>query len=201
MNSADCRLIVAAGPSLRRSDLDKLRGFCKTIVVNCAVFYAPWADILFAGDNSWFTYYGPKTRWFKGQRISVTGRGPDITKWRNTGWARTGGNSGHQAIQYAADDGGKHLLLYAFDHQKTGGKAHCHPDHPHRPKVVVNIRGKAIERSVNLGNANGIQNWPSAMNKTAVDLAKLGVKVTNLSRETALTCFERMTVEEFMEQP
>lgn len=170
-----------------RSDLDALRGKCRTVAVNCAVFFAPWADVLYASDRSWWKYYGPKVQWFKGIRISRNMKAPGVQPWKGKGWKRTGGNSGHLAIQYAVDQGGRNLAIIGFDHQKTNGKAHCHEDHPQRP-----IAG------VQLGNVDGIHNWPKAMDATAQDLKHMGVKVVNLSRETALTCFPRMTVEEFL---
>jgi hypothetical protein len=36
------------------------------------------------------------------------------------------------------------------------------------------------------------------MERTAKDIERMGVEVVNLSRETALTCFPRMTVEQWL---
>jgi len=150
------------------------------IAVNCAVFFAPWADYLFAADAVWWRYYGPKVDWFRGRRVCRTPSGRGVEKWRGKDWARTGGNSGHMAIQYAVDQGAENIALLGFDQSKTGGVAHCHADHP------------------NMGNADGIAAWPRRMAKTAVELKQRDVRVINLSRQTALTCFPRMTVEQFL---
>lgn len=158
------------------------------MAVNCAIFYAPWATVLYAGDNNWWQHYGPKIRWYRGQRVSRARRDKSITQWRGKGWLRTGANSGHQAIQYAVDSGAKRIALIGFDQQKTSGRAHCHADHPERATT-----------GFNMGNAGGIRHWPKAMSATARDLVGMGVEVLNLTRVTALTCFERTTPEEFLE--
>lgn len=184
-------VVVASGPSFRVSDAEALRGRCRFIAVNCAVFYVPWAEYLFAGDSVWWRYYGCMAAWYKGHRASRTHAAPNVEQWRGNGWPRTGGNSGHMALQYIIDkEDAKHIALLGFDQQKTGGKAHCHADHP------------KMERSgkrTNMANAGGIGAWPRLMARTSIDLQERGVTVVNLSRQTALQCFPRMTVEKFLE--
>lgn len=182
-------MVIASGPSLRRDDLEALRGVGKAVAVNCAVFWAPWADVLYAGDAIWWRFYGPKVEWFKGQRVSRSYQAKNIVRWRGE-WPRTGGNSGHLAIQYAADHGSKRIALIGFDQQKTDGKAHFHGDHPRRMH----------NKPTNLGNANGAPSWPRLMAKSAQDFAAREIEVVNLSRKTALACFPQMTVEEFLEK-
>ena len=181
--------VIASGPSLQREDAEAVRGKGLTIAVNCGVFFAPWADILYAGDAVWWRYYGPKVGWFKGRRVSRNYKGKNIETVRGKGWKRTGGNSGHMALQLAVDLGAKNVALLGFDQQKTDGKAHCHADHPKRYND-----GK----TTNMGNANGVAAWPRLMARTADDLNEMDIKVINLSRETALTCFPRLTVKQFL---
>ena len=183
-------IIIATGPSLRRRDVAALRHAGITIAVNCGVFYAPWAEFLFATDAVWWRYYTPKVTWYRGHRVSRSYRGPDIETWRGKHWPRTGGNSGHMAIQYAVDQGAEHIALLGFDQSKTGGKAHCHADHPKKTQEGART---------NMANAGGIAAWPRLMNKTAADLHHRGIEVVNLSRQTALTCFPRLTVKQFLE--
>jgi hypothetical protein len=45
--------VIGGGPSLLGQDLEALRGR-RTIVINSSVFAAPWADILFFGDQRWW---------------------------------------------------------------------------------------------------------------------------------------------------
>lgn len=183
-------LIIASGPSLTRDDCEALRRVGNIVAVNCAVFFAPWANYLFAADNVWWRHYGEKVEWFKGHRVSRTGKRTDVEMWRGKGWARTGGNSGHMAIQYAVEQGATKIALLGFDQQKTDGKAHFHADHPKQAKDG---------RRTNMANAGGIMAWPRLMTKTSVELEERGVKVVNLSRQTALRCFPRMSVEQFLE--
>lgn len=187
---ADWWIIVASGPSLTRDDVDALRGVGPTIAVNNSVFFAPWADVLFATDAVWWRYYTPKVNWYKGRRVSRTHNAAGIEQWRGKNWPRTGGNSGHMAIQFAVDNGATNVALIGFDQQKTEGKAHFHADHP---KVAQD------GRRTNMANAGGVMAWPRLMEKTAVDLKERGIRVVNLSRQTALKCFPRMTVEHFLE--
>ena len=188
-------VVIASGPSLRRADCDLLRGVGYTIAVNNAVVFAPWADELFGGDRQWWLYYGWRVAWFKGHRVSKTFKDPGVEQWTARGWPRTGGNSGHMAIMRAVDRGGLNIAILAFDQQvptegENAGKVHFHGDHPH----VLDKDGRRM-----LGNAEGIANWPRLMAQTARALVNRGVRVVNLSRESALDCFERMTPEHFLE--
>lgn len=69
--------------------------------------------------------------------------------------------------------------MIGYDCQKTGGKAHWHGDHP-KP----------------LGNAGAVDKWPAQFKDMLRYLR--GVSVINCSRETALSCFPRATLEEFL---
>lgn len=190
-------VVIASGPSLARADCDTLSHFSianegKIIAVNNAVFYTPAADFLYAGDAAWWEVYGDDVDWFKGKRVTHE-------KYKNTlrfngaeRFRRFGGNSGHQAFQYAIHSGAKKVALLGFDHQHTGGKAHFHKDHQRRTE----IEGKVVM----LGNASCSDHWIRIMNCSATDAQSMGVEVVNLSRETALTCFPRMSIEEFISQ-
>jgi len=182
-------LIVACGPSLIRDDVEALRGKVEAVAVNCAVFFAPWSGYLFAADSVWWRHYAAKVAWYQGHRVSRTHNAPGVEMWRGANWARTGGNSGHMAIQYAVDQGAKNVALLGFDQQRTAAKAHFHADHP---KMTTD--GKRT----NMANAGGIGAWPRLMTRTAGDLKERGVTVVNLSRVTALNCFPKMTVDKFI---
>lgn len=180
-------IIIASGPSLTRADCDALRGIGKTIAVNNAILYAPWVDFLYAGDVNWWLVYGPEITWFKGKRLTYQDYATIcINKFR-----QIGDNSGHQALQYAAKKGAKRIALIGFDHQRTGGKAHFHKDHKRRTE----LDGKAVM----LANAAHMPNWVTTMDITAGDLLNMQIEVVNLSRETALECFPRMSVEKFVD--
>jgi len=186
-------VIIASGPSLTRADCDALRGVGTTIAVNRAVFFTPWSHFMYASDEAFWQVYGPKTEWFKGKRITYK----DYMDARQFSGAcrfrrHDGGNGGHQAWQYAAWKGAKKIALIGFDHQHTDGRKHCHEDYPRQVKV-----GREV---VNFGNAECTDFWVKVMNSSAEDAKAMGIEIVNLSRETALECFPRMTVEEFTER-
>jgi hypothetical protein len=85
------------------------------------------------------------------------------------------GNSGANAISLAIHGGAEKVILIGYDCQKTNGKVHWHGDH---------VKG--------LGNATRIDKWHLKFEKLA-DWAK-DTPIINASRETALTCFPKMTI-------
>lgn len=178
----DWWFIFAPGPSFLRVDAEKLQ-WGKTIAVNNAVFYCPWADYLYACDEKWWRVYESKVKFFKGRRFSYQ-RSVGVERfYRPAHFPTLGGNSGVQAIQLAYSEGGRNIAILGFDHQHTDGKKHCHKDHP-KP----------------LGNAGSVERWPEAMDRTYAVLKRKGVTLINLSRETAIESVPRMTVEDFVEQ-
>jgi len=186
----DWSIIIASGPSLTRADCDAMRGIGHTTVINRAVFFAPWADCLYAGDQSFWKVYGPDIAWFRGERVTHQEYKSTRQFTGDYRFRRFGGNSGHQAIQYAVSRGSRRIALLGFDHQHTGGKKHCHEDYPRHVRVG--------NETVSFGNAECVDYWVKIMNSTAQDLQRMGAEVVNLSRDTALECFPRMTVEEFV---
>lgn len=86
-------------------------------------------------------------------------------------------NSGAGAIALAAAFGATRILLLGYDGQKTGGRAHWHPDHP---------KG--------LGNAGSVRYWPEQFRALARSLPH--VQILNCTRETAVDAFPRVPLEE-----
>jgi hypothetical protein len=93
----------------------------------------------------------------------------------------TGRNSGFQSLCLAHYFGAARVLLLGYDFQRTGGRAHWHPDHPR-----------------SLGNGGKFPAWVDEMNILARDLKACGVDVVNCSRATALHCFPRATIQEVL---
>lgn len=92
-----------------------------------------------------------------------------------------GGNSGFQAIHLAATFGASRIALLGYDMQRTGGKTHWHGDH----------KG-------GLRNGKGFDSWVKQLGPLARDLEKMGVEVVNLTPTTAIRCFKKQTIEEFL---
>lgn len=183
---------LASGPSMCAEDAEAVRGRGKVIAINNTLELAPFADIHYSCDAMWWKIYGNQFRWFSGRRIGLTHTaiplGVEPIKFRNgTGLGldvvNTGNNSGYQAINLAYLEGATTIVLLGYDMKHTGGRHHWHPDHP-RP----------------LGNFNPGMPELCAPKFTALarDLAARGIRCINASRETALTCFTRQSLAEFM---
>lgn len=191
--------LVASGPSLRKSDVEYLRGKCRVIVINDNFKLAPWADALYACDSVWWERNRPEFSGLKCTQYSLANqrkRDEDLRVAKLVGAHAFGGkaaaglsldpdvvhygdNSGFQAMSVAFHLGARRMILLGYDLQRTGGKAHWFGDHP-----------KGLN---NLGNLN---NWAKHHDALAADLAREGVEVINCTRETALTQYPRKRLEE-----
>ena len=145
--------------------------------MNTSFRLCPDADILYAMDPKWWENYGPEvTRAFRGERWSLARlRGVNFVRFR-----RHCLNGGAGAIALATKLGALRVYLLGYDAQKTGGRAHWHGDHP-----------------PDMGNAGRVAEWPAQFAELRSWLDHR-VDVINLSRETAITCFRRGTVEDYL---
>jgi hypothetical protein len=175
---------IASGPSLTAEDCALVQASAlPTIVTNTTFRLCPWAEVLLAFDCKWWREYrGEVEKTFAGQRLACSQGAlsfgvPVITR-RET-WFQAFGNSGTAAISLATIGGATRILLLGYDCQKTGGRTHWHGDHPPM-----------------LGNARSIRNWPTQFKNVARYAAGNGARVINCTRQTALTCFERFSLEE-----
>lgn len=156
---------------------------------------APWADYLYACDGKWWQHHWPiefaGEMWTQASEVHkdqfkvveefglqyIEGR---HEKGLGDPFIHYGSNSGYQAINLAYLFGAGQIILLGYDMQETGGKAHWFGDHP---KGLVN------------GNYSGLVGH---FTRLASDLAARGVDVVNCTRETALTCFRRVPLEEVL---
>lgn len=158
--------------------------------MNDAWTLAPWADVLYACDKRWWDAKRPGSDFeFPGLRVSqdkaacesyglfyVVARG-DRGLCREPWTLHQGLNSGYQAMNLAYHFGAERMLLLGYDMQKTGGRSHWFGDHPGKLNVPSPY-------------AEFVKRFPAL----AADLLAEGVRVTNCSTETALTCFERGSI-------
>lgn len=171
---------IASGPSLTPEDCEQVRlSGHPSIVVNTSFRLAPWADVLFAWDANWWREHAKEAEIFKGRKMTGTGSArrfaEDMTE---APWFVRFLNSGACAVGLAVSGKAEKVLMLGFDCQMSGQKMHWHGDHP--PK---------------LSNAKTLRDWPKTFKKVAAFAQREGVKVVNVSRETALTCFERSELE------
>jgi hypothetical protein len=154
------------------------------IVVNTTFRLAPWANVLFAHDLKWWAEHGAEVeRSFAGERVCGMRGAKKYGAESLYGqlWFKPVTNSGACAISLAVASGARTVLLLGYDAQKMDGKVHWHGDHP-----------------PSLSNALSINTWPAKFSKIAQHAKKQGVRVVNCSRQTALECFERGSLAEFL---
>lgn len=178
-------VILATGPSLCVDDVEYCRGRAKVIAIKDAITLAPWADVLYgcgADSGRWWPTHGEALRGFIGLRYTLD---PKAATWARvlqpgamTGLSanphvlNTGKNSGYQAINLAVLLGATTIVLLGYDLQPAAdGRQHFHGDHPWT--------------SSPLPYAEFLKTFPSLIDP----LARLGVRVVNCSRQTALRCF------------
>ncbi len=195
-------IILASGPSQHPDDIETVRKYRRehgavVVAINNQVFAAPWADVLYSCDSSWWRHYGdaeksPSTarviREFAGEKLSidplslqfgarVLRREPGEGLGRHG--IRTGNNSGYQCLNLAWHRGARHVILLGYDMQHTGGRAHSHQDHP--PPLGNFCRDMAVLCA-------------RKFDTLSAELRAEGVRVMNCTRETALRCFDRMSL-------
>jgi hypothetical protein len=178
---------VGSGPSLTKADCRRLRDAdppVRVIAVNDAIDYVPWADVLFAGDASWWTRRRetPDTQLpalkFALQWTALAAR-PSVHVLNYTGQlgiedqptaVRTGRHSGYAAINVAVHLGARRIILLGYDLQPSAtGANHVFGDHPGR-------EGRALNYDA----------WLAAYQGLTDALASRGVAVINATRKTAL---------------
>lgn len=180
---------IASGPSLTTEDVELVRGKARVIVVNRSVDMVPWADVLYCADvRMWKWLNGARD--FAGLKFAVTkecakypgvkviGRGASHGLSLDPSKLCLGGNSGYQAVNLAVLMGAVRILLLGYD-MRVGpkGKQHWHADHP------------MTQRSPYV-------TFQAAYPTLVGPLKAAGVEVINCSRETALKCFPRMTIQQ-----
>jgi hypothetical protein len=180
---------IATGPSLTRADVEYCigRGW-RLATVNCGYQIAPEAEILNAFDESFWKEHYHAVRKAMPHATLYTGNGwlknrykylTPFTARMGTGWsntpnmAYTNGLSGYQLLQIAGWQKPDRLIMLGYDMQHTGGRKHCHPDHKGKncPSLAEQIPGFAMAHAAPF-------------------------PIFNATRETALTCFERVALED-----
>lgn len=166
---------IASGPSLRAEDCQLIEAAgLPAIAVNSSWKAARFAQVIYAGDPDWWHQYGkeidiPAERWTHNQNAAQT------LGIKSNGKGSSVLNSGYRAIELAIDLGATRVLLLGYDCSVAAG-THWHGDHaktknpdPSRCAVWLNQFARLDMR---------------------------GTQVINCSRETALTCFPRMRLED-----
>lgn len=190
--------ILANGPTLCQTDIEKLKGRCRVIAINDSYRLCPWADVLYGADWDWWQHH-EYAQGFDGERWTVNMGKP--------GWARlaysnglkvikgikevrlsddretlyTGNNGAFQAMNLAIMSGAKKIILLGVDMQHIDGKSHWFGDHPKKLKQTRNF---------------GI--FRECFRKVRRELELRGIEVVNCSPRTTLNCFRKEKLDEVL---
>lgn len=186
-------VLCASGPSLTRDDVAHVAaahvaGAVRVVVVNTTYELAPWAEVLYACDASWWATH-PGAAAFGGLKYALE---PAASRFgavalRNTGargleasptGLRTGRNSGYQAINLAVHLGAARIVLLGYDLQLgPHGETHWHRPHPQARR-------------------SPLADFRPYFATLAAPLAEAGVEVVNATRRTALDVWPHVALED-----
>jgi hypothetical protein len=195
---------VASGPSLKDANLAALRGRAKVIAIKENVNRCPWADLVYGCDPAWWRWRNGLPE-FKGIKMAWAGAGlagdfPDIhqihiangirEKYLNglsfeRGTVGGGGNSGFQAfnlsLQFTPRLKGSVRILVGFDLDLGRG---------------VHWYGRNRWPMANNPDSAALRRWCQGFENMAPLLKSKGIRVINTSRDSAIKCFEKMSIEQ-----
>jgi hypothetical protein len=211
--------ILASGPSMTREVAQTVRDSgCNVIAVsnqgidtNGKAAMAPWADIMYASDATWWSNNRRDAVKFKGRKVTIAqqsnvlpntisddvhvmGHGGVAGFDERPAYLRTGSNSGYAATHLAIHLGAARIVLCGFDMRMVGDKAHWFGDHhwrgPHRTDYgifIYHFRNAAKEflsraQIVNATPGSALTCFPFMDLKEALD----GVQAV-CEREAAVT--------------
>ena len=197
-------VILASGPSLTQEDADAVRAWrdeCSdsrpVTVINSTFRMAPWADTLYSNDDDWVgVYLDEIKRDFAGRVICghPDWRGDRFVQFipfdrdaiglqsPKAGHIAWGMNSGSAAISLAVFQGARRIILLGYDQQWTGGKPRWHGRHPDHLQ----------------NQKPGFHRWATWFSQAAIDADACGIQIVNASRDTSLTCFPRVALEDVL---
>ena len=181
---------IGGGPSLTREDVEFCRGRAPVIAIKDAQRLAPWAEVLYSGDDKWWKWYRGAPE-FSGLKFGLE---PTRTPWPgveilditgDTGieqaptGLRTGSNSGYQAVNLAIHLGATRVLLLGYDMKPTNGRDHWFGSHPYGATPPYQLF---------------LDRFPTMVEP----LKELGVEVLNVTRDSALDVFPRAALEQVL---
>lgn len=191
--------VVGGGPSLGGFDFAHLAGR-RVIAVNSAGYDAPWADILFFHDNSWFeeernralvegwvgmvvtvSRHAKRAAPDRVMRVEIAERGDFPI---GHGPIRAGRSSGQTATSLAVTMGAETAVLLGFDMRDRDGVTHYHADRPLYTK-------QHAEKTAGEYAATFLPAW-AGWNAAA---AMAGCRILNATPGSALTEFPAVDLE------
>jgi len=168
----------------------------RVIGVNNAFELGDWVDVCFYGDTRWLEWNQKKIIKFGG--LVVCGHPQNKIEWiktvdrengfgisRNPNIIKWNKSSGGAAINLAVHFGAKNIVLIGFDmFAKSDGEDNWHKEH----QIPNKINTSPYERMLN------------AFAEIKLDADSLQVRIINTSLDSKITCFEKMTLEEAIQE-
>lgn len=192
--------VIASGPSVSKLEVASLRGRLPVIAIKENYDLAPWADVVYGCDASWWrnrngllSYHGLKVSYTRELRVQFKDihfvdldKYDDVIRLSPLGKVGSGGNSGFQAVNLAVQFGATRILLIGFDMDH-------HARHPHW-----------YGRNNGPGRTNpdhhNYDRWRKAFYQSTGVLNTAGVEIINGSKVSALSCFPKMRVVDALEE-
>ena len=194
--------LIGGGPSLQGFDFSRLEGKGRIIAVNRSFHYVPFADMMVAMDQQFYdwvtkgqlgtpiqaafkTFAGFKV-WVDSSNSKMDGvhfvfrwNLPELTFHMKKG-VYCGNNSGVGALCMACLMGCNPILLLGYDMGHRGRKTHFHSGYltPQAPSTT--------------------QNFIKHFEMLAGQIARKGIKVINLNRNSRLKCFGFGDINDFL---
>lgn len=169
-------ICVGGGPSLTDADCRTVEASGYPIIaVNTSWLKVRSAQIIFAGDQAWWDHNTASIdvsaqRWTCNHSASMK-HNINLFRCKGRHW-----NSGLRAIELAEVEGAARVILLGYDCSIRKG-VHHHGPHPKTSNPTATVCASWKEQFANLARTTKIQ-------------------IINCSRDTVLTCFERMELEE-----
>lgn len=185
--------IVASGESAKAEKLHLLNKPCIHVVAIKKSFeLVPFAEVVYGCDAPWWrsVQYLPKFCGLKLayadvvcneetgiRKVNIEDKLCDKLLFERTGFIGSGGNSGFQALNLAAQFGAEEILLVGFDMQGDHWYGRNNWDQASNP-----------------GSWN-FPRWVRAFDNAAPQLRERGIEVFNASSVSRIGCFPKMSVQ------
>jgi hypothetical protein len=193
--------VVGSGPSLIDFDFDLLRG-AHVLAVKASIFSIPWADAGFGIDMPRFNEWRDKLAaaqcrvyWaVRENELAEIGTPPlrNVTFLKrlageslsdDPGEVYDGGTNGFGAIQICLHKRARQIILFGFDYD-----AH----NLHSGFLQSRLRNYQKQRS-------DWSNWAARFSVYLPYLTSRGITVLNACPQSAITCFEKVTLQDGVE--
>jgi len=191
--------VIGGGASIKRSEVDSLRGRLKVVAINKSIELAPWADALYSCDHKWWKVSRASWKDYKGLKITqdpiAVKEYPELKRLRlrettpgqpvkyllmdEWGEIGTGQGSGFQVINWLAQLGVAGIAMLGFDGCIIDNKVHWHGMHP-------------IE--LNNPDNSTFMAWKRWLENAAPRLSEMKIDVVNCSLFSTVGCFPRIEV-------